>query len=124
MASLPEKLHNDVVAVCPLTGISLGDETDKSTWRVNFKPEATDQQKADAQAVIDAFDIAAWEEAQASEAQRQAGVKASAYVTQWDDALKRKTVTQIKALFDGATAQQKSDLLFYLLLVRALEVKD
>ena len=80
------------------------------------------QTKPTEQEVLD--EITRLEALEASEAQRQAGVKASAYVTQWDDALKRKTVTQIKALFDGATAQQKSDLLFYLLLVRALEVKD
>ena len=91
-----------------------GDDYSGLIWQ-DAAPKPTEQQIADKLVELEALE--------ASEAQRQAGVKASAYVTQWDDALKNKTVTQIKTLFDGATAQQKSDLLFYLLLVRALDVR-
>ena len=61
--------------------------------------------------------------AEAAEADRMAGIKASTYVTDWDANIRSKTFVEIKTLYDGATQAQKSDLLFYLLLVRALEVK-
>jgi len=80
------------------------------------------QTKPTEQEVLD--EIARLEALEAFEAQRQQALKASTYVTDWDERIKGKTFAQIKTLFDGATAQQKSDLLFYLLLVRALEVKD
>ncbi len=47
-----------VAAVAPINGISFGDLSDKSTWRIDFQPSATDQQKAAAQAVIDNFNLA------------------------------------------------------------------
>lgn len=43
--------------VAPIEGVSVVDENDKSTWRVDFKPEATSDQRAAAQAVIDTFDV-------------------------------------------------------------------
>ena len=52
------KLDTALKAVCPCTGVSIGNLTDKTTWRVDFLPEATDAQKAAAQAVIDAADPA------------------------------------------------------------------
>lgn len=45
-------------AKCPIDGVSIGDQNDKSTWRIDFQPTATAQQRADAQAVVDAFDVA------------------------------------------------------------------
>ena len=51
-------LHERIAAICPITGVGLGEITDKSTWRIDFRPEATTQQRADAQAVIAAFDVA------------------------------------------------------------------
>ena len=59
----------------------------------------------------------------AAEDARQQAIKASTYVTNWDTNVRGKTFAEIKTLYDGATQAQKSDLLFYLLLVRALEVK-
>ena len=58
-----------------------------------------------------------------SELARKSELKASSYVQDWDTRIRGKTFLEIKTLYDGATQQQKSDLLFYLLLVRALEVK-
>lgn len=46
-------------AACPVESISIGKRDDKSTWRIDFKPEATPQQRAAGQAVIDAFDLSA-----------------------------------------------------------------
>lgn len=56
--------------------------------------------------------------------ERLGEIRASTYVTNWDTVIKGKSFTEIKALFDAATAQQKSDLLLYLLLLRAIEVKE
>jgi len=51
------KLHNAITAVCPIHGVSIGDETDKTTWTISFKDEATDEEKTAAQAIIDAVDV-------------------------------------------------------------------
>lgn len=48
------KLVSDVA---PINSVSIGDWSDKTTWRIDFKPEATAQQQADALDVIDAIDI-------------------------------------------------------------------
>ena len=41
----------------PITGISIGRKDDRSTWRVDFAPEATDEQKARATQIVAAFDL-------------------------------------------------------------------
>ena len=51
-------LHEKIATVAPINGVSLGRFTDKSTWRIDFKPEATAQQRADARAVVNTFDVA------------------------------------------------------------------
>ena len=40
----------------PMTGVSVGDETNKQTWRVDFLPEATPEQQAQAASLLDAYD--------------------------------------------------------------------
>jgi hypothetical protein len=52
-------LHAKVAAVAPIVGVSVGSVDDKATWRIDFDPKATDAQRKAAQAVIDAFDVAA-----------------------------------------------------------------
>jgi len=59
--SLLVELDRQIKAVCPIYGVALVDKTDKSTWRIDFKPEATAQQKLDVQAVVSAFDVTAEE---------------------------------------------------------------
>lgn len=49
------KLNDAIKAVCPIHGVSIGRKDDKKTWRIDFKTEATEQQKAAAQQVLDAF---------------------------------------------------------------------
>ena len=56
------KLDAAIRAVCPIHGVSIGKKDDKSTWRIDFKDEATTEQRASAQAVIDAFDPVAAEQ--------------------------------------------------------------
>lgn len=50
------KLDAAVRAVCPIHGISIGRADDKATWRIDFKEEATTEQRTDAEAVKQAFD--------------------------------------------------------------------
>lgn len=50
-------LHDAIAAVAPIEGVSVGIPADKQTWRVAFAAEATDEQKAAAAAVIQAFDV-------------------------------------------------------------------
>lgn len=50
------KLDAAIKAVCPIHGVSIGRVNDKQTWRIDFKDEATAQERATAQAVVDAFD--------------------------------------------------------------------
>lgn len=66
------KLDAAIKAVCPIHGISIGRKDDKSTWRIDFKDEASAQERAAAQAVLNAFDLAADAAADAVAAQRAA----------------------------------------------------
>ena len=50
------KLYNAIAAVCPVVGLSIGDRNNRATWRIDFAPEATQQQKDAAAAVIASFD--------------------------------------------------------------------
>lgn len=56
---LANSLHQSVSAVCPIDGVSIGRRADKSTWRINYGAGATEDQKAAARAVVDAFDALA-----------------------------------------------------------------
>jgi hypothetical protein len=47
-----------VRAVCPIHGVSFGSLTDKTKWRIDFKDEATTEQRAAASAVVAGFDPA------------------------------------------------------------------
>lgn len=50
------KIDVAISAVAPIHGVSIGNVDDKKTWRIDFKDEATPEQRAAAQAVIEAFD--------------------------------------------------------------------
>ena len=52
-----DALHAAIEAVAPIDGVSVGSRADKATWRVSFKPEATDEQKAAAASVVAAFNL-------------------------------------------------------------------
>jgi hypothetical protein len=49
------KLYESIAAVAPIDGVAVGVPNDKSTWRIDFRAEATDAQRAAAQAVIASF---------------------------------------------------------------------
>lgn len=68
METLAAKLDAAIKAVCPIRGVSIGRKNDKATWRIDFKDEATDKQRADARAVLEAFDPVANERDEAAKA--------------------------------------------------------
>ena len=74
-------LNERILSVCPITGVSLGTRTDKTTWRIDFKPEATPVQRTAAQAVVDAFDVAA-EEQKLKAAEQAKNTKKAALLSQ------------------------------------------
>lgn len=59
MLTLAPVVESVVAEVAPVHGVSIGTPQDKSTWRISFKSEATDQQRAAAAAVLASFDVAA-----------------------------------------------------------------
>jgi hypothetical protein len=56
MAFDARPLHDAIVAVCPILGVSVGDPANKATWTIQYDPAATAQQRTNAQAAITAFD--------------------------------------------------------------------
>lgn len=51
------RLDQEIKAVCPISGVSVGRMNDKDTWQPSFLPSATTQEKAAAMEVIEQFDI-------------------------------------------------------------------
>lgn len=48
-------LHNAIAAVCPIIGISVGTMGDSASVRIDYAGNATEQERAAAQAVLAAF---------------------------------------------------------------------
>jgi hypothetical protein len=66
-----------VKAVCPVYGISFGDPANNTTWRIDFMDEATDEQRAAAQQVVDNFTWSDADETNAAAVARIATLKQS-----------------------------------------------
>jgi hypothetical protein len=81
------ELHQRLVdAGIPIDGVSLGNFDDRATWRINYSAEPTVEQKAVAQAVIDAFDTKALTKAElALEGAKQAAKDARDRMTKNKD---------------------------------------
>lgn len=54
--AMQDYLDVELKKICPIHGMSFGKLNDKSTWRIDFTDEATEEQKATAQAYVDAFE--------------------------------------------------------------------
>jgi hypothetical protein len=50
------RLNAAIAAVCPIDGVSVGTIGDPATVRIDYRPEATTEQRAAAQAALAAFD--------------------------------------------------------------------
>lgn len=46
------QLDQALKKVCPVDGVSIGSKSDPSSWRIFFRPEATEQQRDDALAIL------------------------------------------------------------------------
>lgn len=49
------RLDQSISAVAPIHGVSVADETDKATWRIDYAQDATPEQRAAAAAVVADF---------------------------------------------------------------------
>lgn len=92
-----------VQKVCPIDGISFGKLDDKKTWRIDFKREATDDQKKLAHEVVEKF---VWDEKEQENAERKA--QCEKYK---DDLLYRKFFKEYKDRIPSATFE---DFIAYL----------
>ena len=96
-------LHEAIAAVCPIAGVSLGAKTfDPAKVRIDFDPDATAQQRADALAVVASFDPVT---AQTSLAARDAqiNIDKAAFKTAYSNAVTR--LNQINAAATPTNAQ-------------------
>ena len=48
-------LHEAVAAAAPIEGVRVGKPADRATWSIDFRDEATDAERAAAQAAMDAW---------------------------------------------------------------------
>ena len=53
-----EALDQQLKAVCPIDGVSIGRWNNKDTWQIFFRPEATVSEQARAEVLLRAFDPA------------------------------------------------------------------
>jgi len=49
-------LHGACAKVAPIVSVTVGDRSDRSTWSIQFADDATEQQKAAAQLIVDTYD--------------------------------------------------------------------
>ena len=73
---IAQALDKAVKAVAPIHGVSIGKKNVKSTWRIDFKDEATQAEKDAAQLVIDNFKIADVVVAEALQKKKDTAVRA------------------------------------------------
>ena len=52
---IASKLHSSVSSACPIYGVSVGDENDRTTWKYHPMEEASETQKQSAESVIKSF---------------------------------------------------------------------
>lgn len=121
-----DTLTAQLTGVAPIFGISIGDKTDKSTWRIDFDNAATPAQRTAAQAVLAAFDWNAAETAEATEATAQATLTADSRADAIFTQLRTATPAQISAFvnnqFPAFTATQRQ-VMKMLLQVAALVLR-
>lgn len=51
-----QRIHDLILNIAPIDGISIGNWEDKSTWRIDFESAATSDQKIAAQTALESFD--------------------------------------------------------------------
>lgn len=111
------KLDAVLRAVCPIDGVSIGSVDSKSTWRIDFTPGASPEQKLSAQQALNAFDVQAAKIADAQTDTRQTAdgdeLRASrmdAAIAMLLDATSAQRVAWAKANFPSLTAAEQNRL--------------
>jgi hypothetical protein len=97
-----QKLHDRVSLSAPIAGVSVGNPSDKATWRIDFKPEATAGQRSAAQSVITTWADTDWN----PPADRRAA-KYEARVDRWTHAVVRY---QMRLLDTRLSAAKKASI--------------
>lgn len=124
MTSISATLDAALRAVAPILGVSIGRQDDKSTWRIDFAPEATTEQRAAAQGVVDAFDAAAVEAEEAAKVAAIDALALSAHADAVFQALKTATAAQISThvnnTFPTFTVAQRNVLKLLLVVAAAV----
>lgn len=75
-----DDLHNAITTIAPIEGISIGVWNDKTTWRIDFDPSATNDQIIAANIALQAFDPNVYSD---SELKTLATEKAAAYIAEF-----------------------------------------
>ena len=119
--SLISKLDVALKAVCPIHGVSIGRETDRSTWRIDFKDEATAEQRAAAGDALAAFDPAV----PSPEEQREQSLRDDAIASDLLARLRAATPTQLSDFVDNNVIDLASARTMFkrILIVLALVAK-
>jgi hypothetical protein len=55
MIDIASYVHKKISEVCPIDGVSIGNQNDPSTWSIAYAPSATDVQQQAAQSVLSAI---------------------------------------------------------------------
>lgn len=103
------RLSEAVSALCPIYGLSVGRLGQSASVRVDFRPEATPEQRAAAQAAVDAFDWSpaagdAWLDSQEADLaalrdlSSQAVADINAYLVVADGATAAQVRAEVKAI--------------------------
>ena len=74
--TIAQKLNDAVAAVCPIDGVSIGDEADKATWAIRYAAIATVSQRSAGAEALAAFDLQAAQQAATDEQVRTASDEA------------------------------------------------
>ena len=97
MSSDTARLHESVAAVCPIDGVSVGKPGDPSTVRIDFRPEATPERRAAAEAAVKAFD---WSDAAQAQWEADRNVPAAAALLQSADPVAQGVRATVRAVVD------------------------
>lgn len=125
MIGLTERLHRRIVAIAPVIGISIGDASDKSTWRIDFLESATRAQREAAFGIISIYDISA-QRAVIEESNRQRlalddEVRSGAKLSDLTNLSPEQVDSAIEGLFGGFTKRQM-DIFSHLLKAALLNL--
>jgi len=111
-----QDLEAQLNAVAPILGLSADKSLPKEQWHVDFKPEATPEQIAAPQNVINTF---SWDASERAAQDRVDAIKADPDRSDLITRLTKHNPAQIRAWVQGATAAQLKDVIAAMLVYMA-----